>query len=354
MRKVSINLVVRDEEKYIPYLLDSLGKQTFNNFELIVVDNNSKDGTMQLLEKGLIENKIDYKIISQKENVGFANGQNIAWKNTQAEYVLSINTDTYLLPETLFQMVAFMDNHHNTASLAPRLMQWDFDKLSENKSIAVSFSKNIDALGISLYHNRRAIEMYCGLKWQGDSKNKKLGELFSKKSFEVFGISGALALYRKSLLDQVCLPENNLFDPTYHSYKEDLDLAYRLRNAGYLSFVLLEAVAYHDRTSSSPITLSDISAIKNKQHQSDYVRYHSYKNHLATLYKNEYWQNLLLDAPFILWFELRKAGYIILTAPKIFFKSWWSLFKNRKYLYRARQSILKNRKMFWKGIRRWF
>ena len=161
-------------------------------------------------------------------------------------------------------------------------------------------------------------------------------------------------MLRKSMIDPLLLAGENLFDPTYHSYKEDLDLAYRMRIAGHTSYVLLDTVAYHDRTGAGPKSLRDSAAIKNKSKQSYFVRYHSYKNHLRTLYKNEYWQNFVLDFPFIFWYELKKFGFLLLTQPKIIILGLKELFQHQKYTRAARKQIKATRKMYWKGLRRWF
>lgn len=352
--KLSVNLVVHNEEKYIPYLTLSLKNQTFKDFEVLVIDNASTDKTAELLEKGLSEANINFRIFKQSENLGFAGGHNLAYNYTQADYFVLQNADMYIMPDVFEKAVNFLDQHQSAASISPRLMHWDFSKVSSLEDCAAGFTKHIDALGIKLFRNRRAIETFSGILWSEENPDKKIKEMMSQKVIEVFGVSGAMAFYRKEILDGLLLPGKNIFDPTYHSYKEDLDLAYRLRNAGMLSFVLLEAVAYHDRTSAGLANESDLEAIKNKKRQSYYVRFNSYKNHLATLYKNEYWQNLLLDSPFILWFELRKKIYIFLTEPSILFKTWGWFIKNRAYLKQARKSILETRKMYWKGIRRWF
>ena len=159
---------------------------------------------------------------------------------------------------------------------------------------------------------------------------------------------------RKSALDKVLLPGDNIFDPTYHSYKEDLDLAYRLRNLGYTSYVILEAVVYHERTGVAPKKMHAWAAIKNHLKHSKYVRFHSYKNHLRTLYKNEYWQNFLLDLPFIFWFELRKFVFLFFTDPLVVCKAWKEIIKSFSYTKQARKQVKDSRKMYWKGLRRWF
>jgi len=362
MSKLTINLVVYNGEKYIPYLFVSLKRQSFKDWELIFVDNASTDRTLELVEAELKDSGISYQIIKNQENFGFSPGHNQAYAQVKTPYFLLQNVDMYLMPDALEKMVAFLDSHPDTAAIAPRLMRWEFEKVLAAKQngleiIAAAnegFTSQIDAVGMKLYRNRRAVEWLTRQEWAKDSENKEVREIYGKPVREVFGVSGAFPMYRKNLLDKVLLPGNNLFDPTYHSYKEDLDLAYRLRNAGYVSYVLLDAVAYHDRTGAGPKEMGDWAALKNKKKQSYFVQYHSYKNHLRTLYKNEYWQNILMDFFPIVWYELKKLGYLLLINPSIIFKGWVEIIKDRSYTRSARVKILASRKMYWKGIRRWF
>lgn len=362
MPKLTINMIVYSdkETKYIPYLFDSLSRQTFQDFEMIIVDNASDGGVLSTVETELKKLNKPYRVLRNETNVGFAQGHNRAYRETNTEYVLLLNPDMYLMPETIERMVAFLDKHHQTSAVSTRLMRWDFDLLTTMQSedlferASRGFMSDIDAIGIRLLKNRRAIEWLTRQTWAKDSDSKEVRAIFGKPIVEVFGVSGAFAMLRKNLIDQLLLPGGNLFDPVYHSYKEDLDLAYRMRNAGYTSYVLLDVVAYHDRTGAGPKSMSDAAAIKNKHRQSRYIRYHSYKNHLMTLYKNEYWQNFLLDFPWIFWFELRKFGYVFVTEPGIFFGALKEMFAHGKELRQARKSIHATRKMYWKGLRRWF
>ena len=323
---------------------------------MLVIDNGSDGDVLRLVEDNLKALNKPYHVLKQGVNVGFAAGHNVGYRETVAPYVLLQNPDMYLMPDALEKMVNFLDQHHDVSTVSARLMRWDFE--------AKQFTSDIDAIGIKLLRNRRAVEWLTRERWAKDSESKDVRDMYDKKLVEVFGVSGAFAMYRKSAIDKLSLPDfakatqgkprNNMFDPTYHSYKEDLDLAYRLRNAGYTSYILLDAVAYHDRTGAGPKTLGDFAAAKNKRSQSKYVRFHSYKNHLRTLYKNEYWQNFLLDSPFILWFEFKKFVYLLLTSPVILFKCWWEIIKNFKYTREAKKTIHASRKMYWRGLRRWF
>lgn len=354
-------IVYNDKEtKYIPYLFDSLSRQTFQDFEMIIVDNASDGVVLATVESELKKINKPYRILKNETNVGFTEGHNRAYREAQTEYVLLLNPDMYLMPETIGRMVEFLDKHRETSTVSTRLMRWDFDVVANMQAGSTlekasrGFTSDVDAIGIRLLRNRRAIEWLTRQTWAKDSDSSEVRSMFDKSIIEVFGVSGAFAMLRKSLIDKLLLPGNNLFDPTYHSYKEDLDLAYRMRNAGYTSYVILDAVAYHDRTGAGPKSMSDSAAIKNKTSQSRYIRFHSYKNHIRTLYKNEYWQNFLLDFPSIFWFEAKKFVYVLCTEPGIIFASWKEIFSHGKELRAARHSITATRKMYWKGLRRWF
>ncbi|PIT88288.1 MAG: hypothetical protein COU29_03410 [Candidatus Magasanikbacteria bacterium CG10_big_fil_rev_8_21_14_0_10_36_32] len=362
MKKLSVNLVIKNGIKYIPFFVASLKDQTYKDFELIFVDNASTDGTRELLEKTLTESGIEWRGIYNSENVGFAAGHNQAYHEVTTPYFMLLNADTYLMPDAMLKAVTFFDTHPETVSVSPRLMRWNFEKSLAGfqtgadilSAAQLGFTSQIDAIGIRLFRNRRAVEWLTRQEWTKDSASLDVQKNYNKQVVEVFGVSGALAFYRKSVIQQVLLPGDNMFDPTYHSYKEDLDLAYRLRNAGYVSYVLLDTVVYHDRTGAGPKKMGDWSALRNKSNQSYFVRFHSYKNHLRTLYKNEYWQNLMIDGPFIFWYEFKKLIYLLLINPRVVFLGWSDIIKHRKYTRQARMAIVNSRKLYWKGLRRWW
>ena len=350
MPKLSIHMIVHSDEqkKYLPFLFESLKKQTFTDWEMLIIDNSSGASVVKMASDLMTEIGRPFRVVDAGGNVGFAAGHNLAYKNLHTNYFLLLNPDMYLSPEVIGNMVHFLDEHNETANVSVRLMRWDFEKGLEG------FTSFIDAIGIRLFRNRRAVEWLTREQWTKESENADVRKIFDKPAIEVFGASGAFVMYRRSCIAKVLLPGENIFDPTYHSYKEDLDLAYRLRNAGFTSYVILNSVAYHDRTGAGPRNLGDIAAIKNKKTMPFYVSFHSYKNHIRTLYKNEYWQNFLLDAPFILWYEIKKFGFFVVTQPSIVLKGWKEIFQHLSYTRSARASIVKTRKMHWKGIRRWF
>src|SRR3989339_561244 len=119
-KKLTISLVVYNGGKYLPLLFASLKKQTHQNFELIILDNNSTDNTKEIIHniwknnEGLINcSGATYKLylIENKKNIGFASGHNEIFKNSNSEYFLVLNQDVYLESGCLDKLINFLDEN---------------------------------------------------------------------------------------------------------------------------------------------------------------------------------------------------------------------------------------------------
>jgi GT2 family glycosyltransferase len=337
--KLSVQLVTWNGAKYIPSLFESLKKQTFADWKLYILDNNSTDNTVELLKQELSNFSIQYELEEGSDNIGFAKGQNMLLKKHNAEYFVCLNQDLVLEPECFKKMVECMDNNKEVGSATPRLMKWILESDKE------SFSDEIDSLGLQVFKNRRVVEWYGGQNWS-DKKSEII-----EKGDNVFGVSGTLPIYRSSAIKSILDKDNNFFDPEFNAYKEDVDVAYRLKSAGWRAKVIFDAVAYHRRTGFGAKHMNDFSASKNKRKKSYYINYNSYKNHLMTLYKNEYWQNFILDFPFILWYEFRKFIWFLLFDTKVL-KGLKEVISSKKELKSKRKAIIQNRKLNWRQMRK--
>lgn len=349
MPKLSVHLVTWNGAKYVPALFDSLKKQTFQDWKLYIWDNGSTDDMVQKMKQEILHFPVSVECIENKENLGFAGGHNKLFQKTEAEYFLCLNQDMVLQEDCLLKLVSFLDTHQDVAVVSPRLMKWDF---GEQK-----FTDFIDTLGLKVFRSRRVVEKYAGKTWSELQSKMKLSfraERFrGETALEVFGVSGALPMFRTEAMKTIAFADGTFFDESYHSYKEDVDVAFRLRSAGFAAYTLLDAVAHHDRSAAGPSEMSDASAVKNKKTQSNFVKYHSYKNHLMTLYKNEYAKNLTLDFPFILWYELKKFLYYCLFGREVL-KGWRDIWNMRKELREKRRDIKNKRKVASEDIRKWW
>ncbi len=325
MARLALHLVTWNGARYLPFLFESLKRQVYSDVVLRVWDNHSVDGTLTLLKKELANFPHPHTFIESPENIGFAGGHNQLFKECKEEFVLLINQDLYLLPECIALLVEALESDQKIASVTPRLMKWNFFVI-QDQGLPASFSSTVDSLGLSMFRSRRVVDWCAGDEWE------KIADRFSSAQFRpVFGVSGALALYRVSALRAVADAEGNIFDPRFESYKEDVELAWRLDKNGYKALVVPGAIAYHDRTAAMPESgLGDYAAAKNKKKQSARVRFLSYRNHLLMLFKHETVRTFFSRAPWIVWYELKKVVFLIFTDPKLVFAAWKSICARRQ------------------------
>jgi GT2 family glycosyltransferase len=347
--KLALQIVTWNSSEYLADLFVSLRKSNLHELdcEMFVLDNASIDNTVEVLQEETSSVGIPYKIIKEEKNTGFSSGHNRLFSLHNSEYTIIINPDIIFEPDCILGLVKFLDQHPEIAALAPRLMR------SEQSTI-------VDSLGLKVFRNRRVVEIGAGQSWQSvnlsfrpeRSEVEKSGSAtwYDKNAIEVFGLSGACAMYRTDALRSIAFVDGTFFDETYGSYKEDVDLSFRFLSAGYRSCVLLNKVAYHRRSAKGLNDKSDVAAAKNKEKQSKMVKYNSYKNHLLTLYKNEYWQNLMIDFPLILWYELKKFVFFIIFDRDVL-SGLAEIYRFRKQLKEKRKIIVKNRKLDWRQMR---
>lgn len=340
MARVAVHLVTWNGEKYIPWLFQSLRAQTYSNIIFRILDNGSTDTTIESIEQELKNFPWPHQVIKNPVNSGFAGGHNQLFGMVQEEFVLLVNQDMYLEPGCIERLVGVLNSYPMVAAVTPRLMKWNFQDIAQ-QGLVKSFSDQIDSLGLRVFRNRRFVEWRAGEKWHD----------IPEKNVEVFGVSGALPLYRTKALMVVADKEGNIFDPWFGSYKEDVDLAWRLQKAGWSAMVATGGVAYHHRAAAMPkFGLHDVAALLNKFQQPNYVRYLSYRNHLLMLFKNEEPANFWQDAPWIVWYELKKFIALLISCPSVLCKSWWFIWQHRGEL-RMRRCQAGDKKLV---LSRWF
>ena len=357
MSKLSVHLVAWNGAKYIPYLFESLRAQTYKDWELLAIDNGSKDETADLIEQEFKNFPVPARLIRNKENNGFAGGHNQAVREMRVpptlppptsgggmrrgapEYIQLLNQDMYLAPDYFERVVAMMDANPEAGAGQGMLLKWDFN--------TNTYTDVVDTMGLKVLRNRRVVD------WKTGEHNAPQPPLTLRGGgVEVFGVSGALPIYRRKAIEDVMF-EGQMFDEDLFSYKEDVDLAFRLRSAGWKACVSLEARAWHDRTAAGPREKSDRSMLKNRKTKSAFVNYHSYKNHLTVLLKNEHRANFAKDWPWICFYELKKLFYLALFD--------WSTLKGLKEVKKLwpqtkkkRNVIMKNYKVKPEEMRAWF
>lgn len=200
--------------------------------EVFVVDNNSVDGSVAMVETKFPT----VKLIANKENVGFSKANNQAMRLAKGEYVLLLNPDTLVEADTFHKVVSFMDQHPDAGGLGINMVDGKGNFLPESK-------RSLPTPEVAFYK-------IFGLSWLFP-KSKRFGKyhltfLDKDKTHEIEVLSGAFMLMRKTALDKV-----GLLDEDFFMYGEDVDLSYRIIKGGYKNYYYPEARIIHYKGEST-------------------------------------------------------------------------------------------------------
>lgn len=207
---VSIVIVNFNGKKFLDRCLSALARQTYTNFEVIVVDNASVDGSLEHLA-------INYpwvKVIINENNLGFAGGTNRGINSAKGEFILTLNNDTQVERDFVEHLVEPMSEEDNGMCASKILL----------------IDGRINSTGICISRS--------GAAWDRGIFEFDTGQYDQKE--EVLGPSACAALYRKAMLDEI-----GLFDEDFFIYMEDVDLAMRGRLAGWTCTYVPKARVYH-------------------------------------------------------------------------------------------------------------
>ena len=209
--RVSIIVLNWNGKKYIRDCLESLLSINYNNYEVIVVDNASTDGSTDIIrEYSKKYSKI--KLIENKTNLGFSKGNNIGIKASKGEIIILLNNDTKVDREWLKEVVRTFNSDKNIGIVGSKLLYLE--------------TKKIQSLG--------CIEIFPGL-WQNLTFIRQHNNLI-----EVDYVGGAALAIRRKVLCKI-----GLLDEDFFAFFEDTDLCYRAKKAGYKVVVNPKAIVYH-------------------------------------------------------------------------------------------------------------
>ncbi len=200
--------------------------------EVFVVDNNSVDGSVEMVR----EKFPDVKLIANTVNTGFSVANNQAIKVASGEYILLLNPDTVVELDTFSKSVEFMDAHPDAGGLGIKMVDGSGRFLPESKrglpTPAVAFYK---IFGLSaLFPKSRIFGQY------------HLGYLDNEKTHVVDVLAGAYMMLRRETLEKT-----GLLDETFFMYGEDIDLSYRITKSGYKNYYFPGARIIHYKGEST-------------------------------------------------------------------------------------------------------
>ena len=206
-------------ERFLNLCLTSLRRQSFKDFDTILVDNGSTDASLVFVKRNFPE----VRVVSLGENRGFSAAVNAGIKASEAEYVALLNNDTETDPGWLEALVRAADSHPEAGLFASKLLDFKDRRI-------------LDGAGDGL---RRS-----GLPYRIGHGELDRGQ-FEREAF-VFGACAAAALYRRALFEEI-----GLFDEDFFSNCEDGDLSFRAQLFGYRCLYVPGSVVYHIGSAST-------------------------------------------------------------------------------------------------------
>jgi GT2 family glycosyltransferase len=330
---VSINILTYNGQDLIEPCLNSVLKQTYPNIEILIIDNASTDNTLKVISKFVSHSQIGVGLIENKKNLGFATGHNIGIKQSRGGYVLCLNQDIVLDKNFVKYAVEAMEKNDKIGSVQCKLLK--IRNMNRPKS------NIIDSTGLLAYKNRRIVSRGQGEKDKGQYKKG-----------EIFGVDGAAPLYRRKALEDIKI-DDEYFDEDFFAYKEDVDLAWRLRLYEWKAVYQPKAVAYHLRTAGEKAVRNYISVAKERRKLSKFAKFHSFKNDRLMRIKNELPDLFLRDILYIIIKEIGAWAYVLFF-ERYTWKAIKSLIKQTPDAWRKRKLIMKNKKIDSKQISKWF
>lgn len=188
-------------------------EQTYSDLEIYIVDNGSKDGSVEFIE----ENYPSVKLVKFPHNTGFAPAVNAGIKAASGQYLALINNDTVVDKNWVSELAAVLDSHPEIGSVGCKMLAYDDHKL-------------LDGVGDGY---RRG-----GLPGRIGHREIDTGRFDTQRY--ILGACGGAAVYKRSMLDDI-----GLFDEDYFAYLEDVDIALRAQSAGYKCLYVPSAIIYH-------------------------------------------------------------------------------------------------------------
>jgi GT2 family glycosyltransferase len=264
---VSVIIVNYNGRHFLRDCLPSLRGQSFRDFQTYVVDNGSTDGSLQLLET-------DFpwvRTVAANRNLGFCGGNNLAMREARSEFIALLNNDTVVEPNWLEELVHVMQANPGIGICASRILY-------------LAQPEVLYAVGDTYAVWGAALKRGGGERATGS---------FEQPS-EVFSACACAALYRRNMLDQI-----GLFDEDFFSHCEDVDLGFRARLAGYTCVYVPKAVVYHHGGGTAGVNNPRVEFLSSRN-----LEYLFFKNMPGSLLL----RYLPMHLAYVVWSIIRRAG----------------------------------------------
>jgi hypothetical protein len=275
--------------------MDAVFDQTFQDFEVILVDNGSVDDSVPFIRSTYPR----VRLLVNDINLGFAAGNNQAIRASRSPFVATLNNDTQVEPDWLEALVNGMKMDENIGMCASKML------FAHRRDM-------INSAGICMDR--------AGIAW--DRKGGELDDVNASIIEPVFGACAGAALYRREMLNDV-----GLFDEDFFAYLEDVDLAWRAQLAGWDAIYVPQARVYHHHSGTS----GERSSFKSR---------HLGRNKAWTILKNYPAPYIFWYLPIIILYDVASVGYALLGQ-----RNWASLYGRWMALRRIPEMLRKRHRI---------
>jgi len=230
---LSIITVNYNVKEFLQNLIHSIHKAAGSlSYEIIIVDNASSDGSVDFISDKFPE----VKLISNNENLGFGKANNQGLKIAEGKFILLINPDAIVSEDTFTKMISFFETHPSVGLAGCKILNPDGTlQLACRRSFPGPWTSFCKVTGLSsLFPNSGLFARY-NLTYKDENE-----------SYEVDAISGSFMMMRKEVYENT-----GGFDEDYFMYGEDLDLCYRIQQAGYQVYYVHETQIIHYKGEST-------------------------------------------------------------------------------------------------------
>lgn len=364
---VSISLLTYNAEKYLEDCFDSVLKQIYPHLEILIIDNHSTDRTRELLKHWRSKIK-NLRIIFNQKNIGFAAGHNQGIRESRGKFILCLNQDAILDKDFIQKAVTVLEKDSQLGAVQGKLLRWKLGYSVPNEFSGYQVFPIIDSTGLAVLKNRRIIARGQGEVDQGQFE----------KIEEIFGVDGAVPIYRREALEDVKLPAlfcsaksrasadaqnynriknsdyfGEYFDEDFFCYKEDVDLAWRMQLYGWKAIYQPAAIAWHARTAGDSAAVNFWAIIKERLKINKFAKYLSFKNQRLMQIKDEQAWLLLKHFPWFFPKEVISWCYVLLF-EKYTWRAIKDLFKQMPRARQKRKIIMAKKRLGAKEMERWF